>query len=337
MAFFSAGALLDANDVVKRDRLDLKDVPKNLMDDPAWKGKLLMLPSVFEPALIFYNKALFERAGRPDPGQLWAQKRWTWAAFQEAARALHPQSGADGALPHLGYELRTWDGEVFSVVRSRGGDVLSPDRTRFVLDDAAGIDALTQWAEQSARHKITPPAVPLPQGGFDAGRVALRYAVPSNVPTTRTTRSRAQAAWGWDVAPTPTDRSHTPTLFVGGYGIWKNPKQAAQAGTFLKFLMGSEAMLMRAELSARMPSRASLLPEFGKRLNLPQEDPKSLVKAVEESLAGARGLPHTPTFPTWRDMLEKQVLLPILRGDATARDALQVAKPAITAELQKGG
>jgi ABC-type glycerol-3-phosphate transport system substrate-binding protein len=127
-----------------------------------------------------------------------------------------------------------------------------------------------------------------------------------------------------------------PALFVGGYALWKGAKSPAPAVTLLKYLMTEEPMLVRAELGGRMPSRARLLPAFGTKLNIPAQDPKAFMKAVEESLPNARGLPHTPTFTTWRGILDSQVLLPAMQGKAAVRDALRAAKQAIEAELGKG-
>jgi multiple sugar transport system substrate-binding protein len=335
MAFFNAGALVDVNETIKRERLDVRDIPKNLMDDPAWKGKQLMMPAVFEPAVLFYNKTVFQAAGRPDPAALWDQKQWDWRRFAETVRALHPQ-GAPDELPYIAYHLQTWDGEFFSVVRSAGGDVLNPDRTKLVLDEPAGVDALEKGVELSPRSKVATPAVPLPQGGVHSGRVGVRYGVGSQVPGIRDAHKKAQATWTWDALPVPTDRKHTPALFVGGYSLWKGAKSAAQAVTLLKYLLTDEPMLIRAELGGRMPSRTKLLPEFGKRLDIPAQDPKNFLKAVEASLTNAVGLPHTPTFTTWRGILDDQVLLPAMQGKVAVRDALRAAKPAVEAELAKG-
>ena len=338
MGFFKAGALLDMNDVIKRERVDVKEIPKPLMDDPAWQGKLLMMPAVFEPAVLLYNKTLFQTAGRPDPALLWSQKQWDWRRFTDTVRALHPQGSQASAeaLPHIAYQLQTWDGEFFSVVRSAGGDVLNADRTKLILDEPAGVEALEKWVELSARSKVATPAAPLPAGGFNSGKVGVRFGVGSQVPGIRDALSKAQAQWSWDAMPIPTDRTNTPTLFVGGYSLWKGAKNAPQAVTLLKYLLTDEPMLIRAELGGRMPSRAKLLPEYGKKLNIPAQDPKNLIKAVEESLTQARGLPHTPTFTAWRAILDSQVLLPALQGKATVRDALRAAKPAVEAELAKG-
>jgi multiple sugar transport system substrate-binding protein len=335
MAFSNAGALLDMNEAVKRERLDVREIPKSLMDDPAWKGKLLMLPAVFEPAVLFYNKTIFQRAGGTDPAALWSQKQWDWRRFEDTVRALHPV-GATEVLPHIAYHLQTWDGEFFSVVRSAGGDVLNADRTKLVLDEAAGVDALEKWIALSARAQVATPAVPLPQGGFNSGKVGVRFGVGSQVPGVREAITRAQGAWAWDALPTPTDRRHVPTLFVGGYALWQGAKHGAPAVALLKYLLTDEPMLLRAELGGRMPSRAGLLPEFGKRMSIPAQDPRSFLRAVEESLGNARGLPHTPTFSAWRGILDNQVLLPALQGKVAIRDALRAAKPAVEAELAKG-
>jgi ABC-type glycerol-3-phosphate transport system substrate-binding protein len=250
-------------------------------------------------------------------------------------RALHPK-GSPEAPPYIAYHLQTWDGELFSVVRSAGGEVLNPDRTKLILDEPAGVAALEKWVELSARSMVATPVAPLPAGGFNSGKVGVRFGVGSQVPGIRDAIAKAQGGWSWDAMPIPTDKTNTPTLFVGGYSLWKGAKSAPQAVTFLKYLLTDEPMLIRAELGGRMPSRAKLLPEYGRKMNIPAQDPKNLVKAVEESLTTAKGLPHTPTFTAWRGILDTQVLLPAMQGKVAVRDALRSAKAAVEAELGKG-
>ena len=115
-------------------------------------------------------------------------------------RALLPAGAADEP-PYVPYHLQTWDGELFSVVRSGGGDVLNADRTKLVLDEAAGVAALEQWVELAARSKVATPALPLPQGGFNSGRVGVRFGVGSQVPGIREAIKRGEpqhVAWAYE-------------------------------------------------------------------------------------------------------------------------------------------
>src|SRR5688572_1839551 len=97
-------------------------------------------------AFIQVNKTLFQKSGQSDPITLWHDKKWTWDAFIRAGAALM-QVGADGAIAQAGYGLRTWEGDYQTIIRTLGGDILNKERTKFILGEPAGLNALTTWGE----------------------------------------------------------------------------------------------------------------------------------------------------------------------------------------------
>ncbi|HEV2122647.1 MAG TPA: extracellular solute-binding protein, partial [Chloroflexota bacterium] len=91
---FNAGLTQDMNTLVKRERIDLKDVPKPIVENMDWRGAMLALP--YDPgyAFVLHNRTLFEKAGRPDPCKLWQDKKWDWNAFvQNGAQLSRSPSG----------------------------------------------------------------------------------------------------------------------------------------------------------------------------------------------------------------------------------------------------
>lgn len=78
------------------------DVSPTLIEGMMWEGDLYQLPRDFNAAHIFFNKALFEEAGIPIPGE-----DWTKDEFTEMARAL-TGIGEAGDSFGFGWTNRLW-------------------------------------------------------------------------------------------------------------------------------------------------------------------------------------------------------------------------------------
>src|SRR5215207_9111170 len=144
-----------------------------------WRGSMLALP--YDPgyAFMMHNKSRFERAGTPDPGKLWADKKWDWNAFVQAG-SVHARTSTPDAA-RFGYYVQTWEGDYVSNLRTLGGELLNKDRTQLALGDSASLAALTQWAELVTRHKVSPVAGQGPSNNFNSGQVAMYSSHPGNI------------------------------------------------------------------------------------------------------------------------------------------------------------
>jgi ABC-type glycerol-3-phosphate transport system substrate-binding protein len=334
-AMVEANLLQDVNSIVTRERIDLAGVAKPVLEDLSWKGMLASLPLDIGHAFIQANLALFQGAGRPDPVQLWQDNRWHWDTFVEAAIAMARVPA--GEQEYVPYVLRTWEGDYLSIIRSLGGDVLNKDRTRFVLDDSAGVAALTQWAELATRYRVSPLPDREPPGGFNAGRVAMYAGHPGVIKPVRKALGDASATWRWDIVPhpAPAGKQPVPTLFSNGFHLWRGTKHAATTVEVTKLLVSSEMMLEWGGQTGREPARTPLVPEYARRLDIPAQDPRSYVKVSQALADKVRGLPLTPQYVEWHKILVDEVLRPVAAGEKGAQDALHAAGPAINAILTR--
>ena len=153
--------------------------------------------------------------GAVDQAQLkYPDDTWTWDTYMTNAARLtvdqggrrSGESGFDpaqiaqyGSAPALREHWWYW-------VWSNGGEVLSADRKRAVIDSASALETIQWIADLGTRRVVMPtpaypeadPAVVDGDAGFSAGRVAMaphgRWRVPE---------IRRLAKFGWDVAPMP--------------------------------------------------------------------------------------------------------------------------------------
>jgi len=335
--FFSgmaeANLLQDLNATAKREKIDLGGIPKAVLDDATWKGKLACLPGDIGQSLIGFNRTLFEKAGQPDPATLWREKKWNWDSFTAAAAAMS-RPGANPGEEQYGYLISTWEGDYLTFVRTLSGEVVNKERTKFTLDDGAGAAALARWAELVNRYKASPMPGKGPPGGFNSGRVAMFSTHPGVIIGTR--KAASEGGWGWDLVPhpAPAGRRPAPVLFTNGFNLWKG-KQEAAATELMKFWVTPELILEWGARTGRAPARAPLTGEFAKRLDMPAQDPKSYVAAAQEVNNDLRGMPFTPNYQEWYKVLVDDVLLPVLSSEKSAQDATRASAAAINAILAR--
>jgi multiple sugar transport system substrate-binding protein len=332
---FEGGLTQDVAPLVKREKIDLKDVAKPVLENFDWKGKMLALP--YDPGFAFieYNRSLFDQAGVPDPGKLWADKKWDWNAFVQSAVALSRAPAAD--QPRWGFYVQNWEGDYVSILRTLGGDLLDKDRTRLALGDGPSLAALTTWSDLVTRQKVSAPIGQGPSGAFNSGVLAMYSSHPGNIrPIQKFTRDN-NAQWQWDVVPhpAPAGKRPVPVLFTNGLYLWKGIKNEAPAIEVLKFLMADESMLRYGALTGRDPARTTLMPEQLKNLGIPQNDPKSYLKFYQEITNDVRGLPWTVSYVEWHTIVQQQILAPITRGEKSVQEAVSGASPAVNAVLQR--
>lgn len=330
-----AGLLQDVNVVARRERIDLAGVYKSVLEDLSWKGTLVSLPLDYGYGFIMYNRRLFERTGQADPAKVWEEKKWDWDTFVATAVAL--SRTPPGEPEQVGYVLRSWEGDYLAIIRSLGGDVLNKDRTRFVLDDGPGIAALSKWAEVVTRHKASPALDKAPPGGFTGGRVAMYAGHPGDIKPNRRRLGESGAGWAWDVVPhpAPAGKQPVPTLFSNGFHLWKGTKHEAATVEVLKLLVSPEMLLEWGGQTGREPTRGALLAEYAKRLDIPAQDPKTYVKLSQALAPLARGLPFTPNYVEWHNIVINEILRPVAAGEKGPQEAVRAAAPAINALLAR--
>lgn len=333
-SLFNAGLTQDMSTVVRRERIDLKDVPKAIVENMDWRGAMLALP--YDPgyAFVMYNKNLFAQGGIAEPGRLWADKRWDWNAFVQSATTL---SRPHGDQQRFGFEIQLWEGDYVSHLRTLGGDLLNRDRTKLALDEGPSLAALGQWAELVTRHKASPVPGQGPANNFNSGLVAMRSSHPGNITNVQRFLRDNQAGWSWDVVPhaAPAGKRPVPVLFTNGLYLWKGIKDEATTTEVLKLLMTDERMLKWGELTGRDPARSTLMASHVKNLGIPDQDPKSWLKVYHELTNDVRGLPWTVAYVEWHTIVQQQILQPILRGEKSPQEAVSAAAPQVNAILQR--
>lgn len=94
-SFCSSGAFRDLSPYIKRDKVDLSDIPKAVQSYTQYKGTRCTLPALADVSALMYNKPLLEKAGIDSPPK-------TLDELKADALKLTTYN-ADGSIKQLGF------------------------------------------------------------------------------------------------------------------------------------------------------------------------------------------------------------------------------------------
>ena len=181
-------ALADMTDFVKRDGKSFQpeDFNEATLLRAVRNGRWTAIPLQMGLWFLFYNATLLQQAGLGRP-----TSSWTWDQVLEAARTVRGRDMNALGMTTPPYELP---------VRDNGGDVLSPDEKKCILDETAAVDAIQWNGDLQQKHRVVPGKEET--GGqdaralFDAGRYVFHIGDPGFLSST----VRNKLSFQWDIA-----------------------------------------------------------------------------------------------------------------------------------------
>jgi multiple sugar transport system substrate-binding protein len=252
--FASAGALEDIGEMA--DALPYKDaLSPSHRRLSTYEDTTYALPFTAEASAVYYNKDLFEKAGL-DP----EKPPTTYAEMRDAAKKIRALgkdyygftfAGACGGCNVFEFAPHVW---------ASGGDVLSEDGTKAMLDTPQVTEALQfyrdMWTDGSmpsaAKNDAGTQQTPL----FTSGKVGMvtlgAFAIP--------TMEKGKSEFG--VFPIP-GKDGGQASFAGGdvISVISGTKNKAGAEDFVKWATDVEAQTFLAK-NGSVPVRTDLVPEI---------------------------------------------------------------------------
>ncbi|NEB75792.1 sugar ABC transporter substrate-binding protein [Streptomyces sp. SID14478] len=134
---YAANGMLEPLDAhIARDRTPVDEHPEALVDIYAYKGKQYGLPKDFDTIGLWYNKALFDKAGITYP-----DSAWTWDDVRDAARELtDPKKRIYGIASEMDRQSK-----FYPTIFGAGGYVLRDGHSGFA--DPRSIEGLRFWTD----------------------------------------------------------------------------------------------------------------------------------------------------------------------------------------------
>jgi multiple sugar transport system substrate-binding protein len=299
--------------------LDVKDYVPSIWASSHYKEVLYALPNRASSLVFYYNKTVFDKAHVTYPTD-----GWTYADMLGIARRLTipgEQYGvgvaADLSDPSNAMDL------LASTIWAHGGDFLSRDGAKAMINSPKSVAGLTYWSELYTKYHVAPPGTPnfsttrdlLPL--FEANKVGL-ITSSSNVYDELTTK-HPELQWGTVLSPNKVNRSGGWTM-----GVPVGAKSADAARVFLLWFAKPENM---CKMMNRTPGRLSCYRAA------PWDAPKLAIFA--KALRDARSLPSVADWAGIQTVIitEAQKILvgqlaPQQAADAMARqiDAILAKK-----------
>lgn len=266
------GALEDLKPYLDSDTtIALEDFYPNLVKDIIYKGKVCGLLKDFTPAVLYYNKDLFDAAGIPYP-----DSDWTWDEFRDIAIQL-THGDTYGFLVDARdiYTLEMW-------VWSNGGDLMSPDGDTATgyLDSKATIEAIRFYTELYTKYRVSPGlAERASMGGgvnmFITGKLAMF--VSGRWPLLQLKRIKG-LRFGTVLPPHPKGKQLVTIIYQSAQVMAKESRHKKEAWEFLKAMTDTAAHRIRGEMGWAIPA----YPEVVKRLGF-DKDPieRPFIQAVK--------------------------------------------------------
>jgi len=279
-------------------------------------GKVLGVPALVDNLAVVYNKDLFAAAGVPEP-----TNDWTWDDARAAAKAVtDPANKVFGLVfPADASETMVW--QYIAMLWAAGGDILNPDNTEAIFNQAPGVQALQTLVDINDDGSLYLDFQP--DSGkygqlFNAGKIGMVITGP------------------WDLGGFPDVNYgvvYMPSFAAGGshetiagpdnWVIFDNgPARVDAAWEFLSYMTSPDQVLQDSLDTSHMPTRASVaamsaFSEFYTKYPGTQVFVDNLNNVL-------RARPQIPQYPRISTALG-QALVSALQGQASAQEALDQA------------
>ena len=243
----SRGALKPLDDIIKAEKFDLSLYWPQAIGGISYQGKIYGLPRDMSNVILYYNKDLFDKSGVAYPNNT-----WTWNDMLAAAKKLTLDTNHDGKIDQWGFAVNNivwvWAGFVWG----NGGDILSADRTKVLLNDPNTIDALNFYFGLLTKEHVSPPPGALPEQSW-AGDWMLTQNVAMGLfgPWWRPSLVTMDKPFRWDVAyppKSPRTGKRGSVVYTDMWGMSSSTGIQAQTWDFMKYLTSKDGQQLWTDL-----------------------------------------------------------------------------------------
>ena len=217
-----------------------------------WRGQLMCIPQNISSLVVYYNKDLFDAAGRAYPAD-----DWTWDEFLATAQALTLDLDGDGDTDQYGLGTEASIFRLAPFVWQNGGELVVTEQNgtpvKLALDTRAAREAVEYFVGLQTEHGVVPGAVAETardsESRFLDGRTAMFLNSRRGVPTYRTIE-----AFDWDVAALPRGQQEASILHSDAYCMAAETEDKDAAWTFIEFANSAEGQAIVARSGRTVPS-----------------------------------------------------------------------------------
>jgi multiple sugar transport system substrate-binding protein len=240
VAYAQRGSLLDLGTT----QADTKGLAPKAVAAFSYAGKQYGLPESFSTVLLFYNKALFDKAKVAYP-----TATWTWKDVQAAAEKIR---ALDKKTYGIFQPVQFW--EFYKLVKQNGGSLLSADGKKFTVNTPENLATLSNIVDRYTKSNVSPTTIQMGGVGdwdlFKSGRLGM--IVTGIWAFNEFTKD---CSFPWDVAVEPGNTAKATHFFANGLVVSKDSKNAKAAVAWAQFMASSpEAANIRLDAAWELPA-----------------------------------------------------------------------------------
>ncbi|MCD6219796.1 sugar ABC transporter substrate-binding protein [Candidatus Calescamantes bacterium] len=251
ITLYEKGLIENLTPYIEKDSaFDVTDFYPEALKVFKFGNKIYGLPKDCGPAVLFYNKDMFDKEGIPYPDET-----WTWEDLIKYGKKLTKFDDRGNPI-QFGLTNHIWGWEAF--VLQNGGEVINKEGTKCVLDSPEAIEAIEFVRDLSWKYHIAPTPAQLrelPTAGMDlfqSKKAAMSIMGRWMVPAYRA------GGFDFDVAPLPKGKKRATFLVVSGYVIPSGSKHKKEAWEFLRYLTSKEGEKIMTKPGLLVPARKSV-------------------------------------------------------------------------------
>ncbi len=284
--FVARGALTPAGPLLTRQGVRMADYYPQPVAAFTYRGALQCMPQNISSLVVYYNRALFDRAGVDHPAA-----GWSWAEFAATARRLTRGSGTT-RTHGLGMEPTLIRAAPF--IWGNGGTITTGEPPRLTLNTPPAREALRfLLGLRPAMPNRTELAAQDLETRFTSGKLAMLLSSRRDTPL-----FREVAGLDFDVAPLPVQNVPAGILHSDGYCVAAKSSRQDAAARFIAFAVGRQGQTLTALGGRTVPSLVSVS-KSGAFLDPGREPESSRV-----FLDGISAIRRTPVHPRWTEVEE---------------------------------
>ncbi len=272
-------------------------------------GKLYSLPFQRSVPALYYNKAMFAKAGIAHPPA-------TWSEFTSDAEKLTVRNGSEVTRWGAEFPLEAYNWIYYALVYEAGGNVISRDLKHLDLTQQPAVDAMQYWWNLVNKDKVMPAYTPWPQGSQDfAGEKTAMVVYSSGAQGF----FRQSAKFNWGLVRMPADKRFGVAPGGGNLIMFKKSSAEEQAAwTFIAWMMETNQQAIWSSKSGYIAvTKDAWETPTMKQLVKDQPDVLNTVKQLDDAFYE----PSAPNYTQIRDVLH-DATQDILANKISVRDGL---------------
>ena len=234
--YVNKGVVEPLDDYIARDNFDTSVFYEGIYKSGQVNGKTYFLTKDYSPLVLYYNKALFDKANVPYP-----KDGWTWQDFLATAEKLTVRDGDKVtqwgvSLPNTWGDL-VWDRGISPFFFQNETDILSPDgkTAEGFMNSPATVEALQFYVDLINKNHVAPNKVELAslQGVdlFATGKAAMQWTGRWPIKDYRANKDLSFAT-----VSLPKNKKAANAICWAGFGMYTQSQHKEEAWKLLKYI-----------------------------------------------------------------------------------------------------